>query len=1078
MLTLLIGKDWVSNSDAIFEMLKNDVSDEKSGRILLVPEMVSHDTERRLCAIAGDTTSRFAEVLTFTRLAKRVSDSLGVKLEDCLDNGGRIVAMAAATRQLHSKLKVYAAVESRPELLEALIEAVDEFKRCCINSSDLKMASERAEGIFAQKLEELSLILSSYDGLCQRGKKDPCDQMTWLLEELESCDFAKDHVFYIDGFPDFTKQHLDILMHLIKESPNVVISLNCDSPGSNKMAFEKAGETANEIIRAAKDNGISVNIREIPARNDELATVRERLFQGNLDNVTKNDRLNVYCTDTIYQECLAAADEIQNKIISGARYRDIAVVCNDLATYGDKLQMVLDKCQIPAYFSGTEPILGRTVIATILSALDSALGGFDTEDVLRYLKSSLSPISMEQCDVIENYVNLWGISGNAWKNPWKYHPLGLGFDWDENSQRELETIEQARKLVVEPLLALHSAFNAADHLGQQVIALYDFIHKIQLAERLEILASELEEQGENRDAQILNQLWDIIITALEQMHDVLVETQWNKDNFTRLFKILLSQYDVGTIPTVLDAVTVGNASTMRCHRVKHLIVIGAQEGMLPGYGGITGLLSDRERTQLRSMGIPLSGGSLDGLKAEFAEIYGVFCSATETITVSYPTGKPSFVCNRLQILSGKPERKKAVPVAGDALEIGAYFAKMNSPESAEDLGIKEQYSYIKNCISYDFGQISEENISALYGNNLRLSASQVDKLADCRFHYFLRYGLRANERKPATVDPAEFGTYVHAVLENTAREIHEMGGFKMISEQETLRIADKHSKAYIKNRFDQLDDQRINYLFNRNTQELSLIVQELWDELRDSKFEPAGFEVSFGDGGEMPAIDCSGSKMRAQLRGFVDRVDIWNQGENRYFRVVDYKTGKKDFDYCDVFNGLGLQMLLYLFALEDSGENLLPAGVQYFPARVPLIATESNITDDMLQSLRGKDWKRKGLLLNDEDVLAAMTSEDGQYRMPYTVKRDGTVSGDVATNKQFIMLKKYVFMVLSRLVDDIASGNVEPNPYTRGGSHDACAFCPYTSVCHNLTVAERRNYKAMSAQNFWDCVEKEVENNG
>ena len=986
--------------------------------------------------------------------------------------------MASATRQLHSKLKAYAAVESRPEFLEALVETIDEFKRCCITAADLKAASQRTEGVFAQKLEELSLILSSYDGLCQHGKKDPCDQLAWLMEELEASDFAKNHVFYIDGFPDFTRQHMEILIHLIKESPQVVISMNCDCPGSTNMAFEKAGETATEILRVAKENGIEVYIREIPVRDDSLSTVRSNLFQGNLDRAVKCDQLSVYSTDTVYQECLAAADEIQNKLLNGARYRDIAVVCTDLAAYGDKLQMVFDRCNIPAYFSGTEPILGRTVIATVLSALDSALGGFETEDVLRYLKSALSPIPMDLCDIVENYVTLWNIGGNGWKNPWHNHPSGLGFNWDERSEDELDLLEKTRQLVIEPLAVLHHAFENADNLGQQVIALYDFLHDIHLAERLEELAAELEEKCENRDAQILNQLWDIIISALEQMHDVLAETQWNKENFSRLFRILLSQYDVGTIPTVLDAVIVGNVSAMRCYRAKHLIVIGAQEGKLPGYGGSTGLLSDRERTQLRSMGVPLSGGSVDGLKAEFSEIYGVFCGATETITVSYLVGQPSFVCRRLQTLSGKPECKKTVPVTGDALEIGAYFAKLDSIQSADDLGVKEQYNYVKDCVSYSFGQVSQDNISALYGDKLRLSASQVDKLADCRFHYFLRYGLRANERKPATVDPAEFGTYVHAVLENTAREVHGLGGFKRVTEQDVLRIADKHSKVYIQNRFDQLDAQRVNYLFNRNTQELSLIVKELWDELSNSEFEPEGFEVSFGDNGQMPAIDCSGSNMQAQLRGFVDRVDVWDAGENRYFRVVDYKTGKKEFDYCDIYNGLGLQMLLYLFALEDSREDILPAGVQYFPARVPLIATDGYVSDEMLQSLRDKSWKRKGLLLNDEKVLAAMASEDTQYRMPYSRKKDGSVSGDVATETQFAILKKYIFKVLRKLVDDIASGNVEPNPYTRGGSHDACAFCPYSSVCHNLTVEGRRNYKAMSAQNFWERVEKEVENNG
>ena len=177
MLTLLLGRDWIANRDMILDMVARDVRNAKGNRILMVPELISHDTERRLCKAAGDTCSRYAEVLSFTRLARRVADSAGHGAQECLDNGGRVVAMAAATRQLHSKLKAYAAVETRPEFLTGLVDAVDEFKRCCITSKDLLEAAAQSEGSFAQKLEELSLILEAYDSLCSRGKRDPRDQI-------------------------------------------------------------------------------------------------------------------------------------------------------------------------------------------------------------------------------------------------------------------------------------------------------------------------------------------------------------------------------------------------------------------------------------------------------------------------------------------------------------------------------------------------------------------------------------------------------------------------------------------------------------------------------------------------------------------------------------------------------------------------------------------------------------------------------------------------------------------------------------------------------------------------------------
>ena len=339
--------------------------------------------------------------------------------------------------------------------------------------------------------------------------------------------------------------------------------------------------------------------------------------------------------------------------------------------------------------------------------------------------------------------------------------------------------------------------------------------------------------------------------------------------------------------------------------------------------------------------------------------------------------------------------------------------------------------------------------------------------------------MRAKERREAEVDPAEFGTYVHAVLENTARDVMALGGFSKASLEKTLEIAMDHSERYAQERFGELDSQRAVYLFRRNVQELEMVVQELWDELRVSGFVPVDFEVAFGDGQQMDAIEIPGGMIEAQLRGFVDRVDAWNNGYTNYFRVVDYKTGKKDFDYCDVFHGLNLQMLLYMFALEQHGQNLLgvnptPAGVQYFPARAPMVSSDGRLTEEQAGVERGKGMKRKGLVLSDSDVLSAMEPEDAPKRLNCKRNKDGALSGDIADREQLKLLKRYVFHVLKKIVNDIALGDVTPNPYTRGSAHDACSYCPYQQVCHFATVEGRRNYKAMSAQEFWDRIGKEM----
>ena len=1085
MLHLLIGTDWTANRDEILHRIGRDVKDRKGNRILLVPELVSHEMERQLCTWAGDTASRYAEVLSFTRLGRRVCEYMGCGSLEALDKGGRVVAMAAAARQLHSRLKAYAAVETKPEFLTGLIEAVDEFKRGCISAEDLRAAAQSAEGSLAQKLEELSLLLESYDALCSQGKRDPRDQENLLLEQMELGDFGENHVFYIDGFPDFTRQHLAILEHLIRTSPDVTIAINCDSVDSSMLAFEKPGDTASQIIRCAKHAGVEVQIERINPHPMPMNSLREHLYQGPISEGELKDRVRVFRAETVDQECLAAAERIQELVRQGCRYRDITVVCADLPGYQNMVRLAFHRCGIPEYLSGTEDILQKSVISTVLSAMEAALGGFEQRSVLRYLRSVLSPVEPDLCDFVENYAVIWGIRGKKWMEIWKNHPDGLSGVWDEDSEKLLSEMESARAMAMEPLARLAKGFADARSMRQQVEVLYDFLEEICLEERLDGLAREMDDLGDNRSAQILNQLWEILLGALEQLYDVLGNTYWDAETFTRLFQLLLSQYDVGTIPPVLDAVQVGAISAQRLHQQKHLIVLGAQEGNLPGYSGSVGILTDQERVTLRELGVPLTGGNLEGIQAEFAEIYGVFCGATDSITVYSSGGQPSFVYRRLARMAGgeEPVRVDLATGKGNPYDAGAYLARWNDRDKAIKLGLGDAYDQVLACRDYDLGTITRENVHSIYGRTLTLSASQIDRQAECRLSYFLKYGLRAKERKEATVDPAEFGTYVHAVLENTARTIKDLGGFQKVSLEQTQAIAEKFSDEYAAEHFAQLDSERVTYLFRRNTQELGMVVRELWEELQESQFQPEDFEVNFGSGEGLPPIAFRGRDMSAILRGFVDRVDTWVQGKSSYYRIVDYKTGRKDFDYCDVFNGVGLQMLLYLFALQESGngvvgDNPIPAGVQYFPARAPYVSADGRLTEEDAKQQRGKDWKRKGLLLKDEQVLLAMEPSENPKRLCYTTRKDGTLVGDLADRDQLKQLKAYVFKVLGKMVDEIASGNVEANPYTRGTSHSACDYCPYGAVCHKDHVEGRRNYKTMKPERFWEEIGKELGTNG
>ncbi len=228
-------------------------------------------------------------------------------------------------------------------------------------------------------------------------------------------DFAEKHTFYIDGFPDFTRQNLAILEHLIRACPCVTVSMNCDQIGSPLLAFEKAGQTAQELYRCAARAGVQVEVEVVSPRPSALEPVRQALFQGPIRKGSAQAHLSVSQAESAYQACLDAAKQVlalvqqgcryrdiqacldaAKQVLAlvqqGCRYRDITLVCADMDQYLPLAELIFHRFHIPLYRSGTEEILQESVISTVLTALDAALSGFDQRTMLRYLRSALSCI--------------------------------------------------------------------------------------------------------------------------------------------------------------------------------------------------------------------------------------------------------------------------------------------------------------------------------------------------------------------------------------------------------------------------------------------------------------------------------------------------------------------------------------------------------------------------------------------------------------------------------------------------------------------------------------------------------------
>lgn len=1079
MLHLLIGPDRVSLSDRLMIQLCGEGSQEENSRILIVPEQFSHETERRLCKMGGDTVSRYGEVLTLSRLADRVAEVHGGTARAYLDQGGRVLAMALAAEQVVSRIKLFASVLRKPEFLSDMVAVVDEFQSYCLEPSQLLEASTRAEGQFAQKLEELGLLYGAYLAVCANGRADPAGRLLWLRDALLDTDWAEKRSFYIDGFGDFTGAEMAVLEVLLQQSGHVWLTL---TQVEGQQISRPAQETAKRLCRLAEKWEIPVETVKVGRafhRDPAVSGLLSELFSADTVTPVESDHVKLAVFSSVEEECRQAVLEVKRLLAGGARCRDIAVACTEPGLYEAPLRAALRTAGLPFYFAGREDILSKPVLHGIVMALQTAVGPMDYEDVALFLKSGLPLPEREICDRLDCYAYGWNLRGSQWERPWELHPRGFGEAWTEEDKAVLAALNEHKEQALAPLFRLKHRLYDSSNTGQMVESFYSFLEELQLQSRLEEKANELGGQT----GQELSQLYDILLQSLEQTWLMLGNTVRTPEEFARLYRSVLTQYHVGTIPAGIDQVYVGALQDLRQKCCDHVLVLGATDGSFPSYRTGEGLLTEEERKQLLAQGVSLAPLRADQMDHEMSRIYSALSATMKTICFSYAGDQPAWLYRRCEAMFPNSVTESEKDVFLDMPELAAWRLR-HEDESHLDLPQLETWENALRALrSYDFSSLSRETVQGLYGRQIYLSASRIDKYAACRFAFFLAYGLKAQPRKQAKMDPSVFGTFVHAVLQNTVLRVKQEGGFQRISRERLTEVAVEEIDAYATAYFPQ-QAQRSAYLFDRSRREIMEIVLDLGEELRYSLFQPADCELEFSASGQLPAVEIQGKDALCRISGFVDRVDLYEKDGKTYVRVVDYKTGRKDFDYTDILNGAGLQMLIYLFALKELGgshydcDTLIPAGVLYVPARSEYSLTQPMPSGDTVSERHREERRRRGLIRSDEELLSAMEQDPGQPRyMPYKTGKNGP-DGDLADRHQMELLERHVLRTLANMTDTIAAGEVSPNPIVRG-QDSSCRFCDYQNVCHmDLCCHEIRIMAATSGKKFWEKLEQEEHSHG
>lgn len=1105
MLQIVLGKAGTGKTAAVMARIKDAVDRGLGGRLLIVPEQYSHEAERELCRICGDSLSLYAEVLSFTGLARKLNAELGGGAAPYLDKGGRLLCMALASDGLYSRLRVYSSARRKAELQTMLLSAVDELKTACISSEQLMEASHNCVGALSDKLYDLALILEAFDAVVANGHADPTDRLTLLAEQIGQSSIGEKNEIFIDGFTDFTAQERRIIEALLLKGAAVTVCLGCDDLGGGSEIFELSRMTARGLLAFAKENGIPHEVKEFAQTKngnaslgffaDNMFSYSSKKFEGDTSCVYIKTAPNMQA------ECeLAASRAIALVRDTGCRWRDIAVAVRGFDDYRLSLESAFARYGVPLYTARKTDLFAKPLPALIASAYEIIGGGWEVNDVLSYLRTDLTGLILDECDELENYILMWQLRGSAWtqEDDWRLHPDGFGGEYDDEVNERLRRINALRREASAPLLAFAEKTETAETAGAQAKALAELLQDLNLAEKLEKKSQALAESGRQAAAQEYAQLWDIIVSALEQCDAILGDTQTDRDSFARLFTLMLSKYDIGTIPTALDRVTAGDFDRMRRRNIKHLIVLGASDARLPQSESETGMFSPDERRRLLEMDIDLGGAGDSELWREFSLIYNCLTLPSETLCLCYPAfdtagepQRPAFVVSRAcAIFDTQPEqtdmaqvrmnaKTPALELAANALH-GGGVAEASAAELFNELE-PERMQALHRASEMTRGSLSRRSVRALYGESLRLSASRIDKFASCRFAYFMQYGLKAKTRQPAGFTPPEMGVFMHYILEKTAHEVMTHGGFKKVDDETLERITDKYIAEYVHEKLNDFKEKskRFEYLFRRLTKNVRQVVQDMANELRSSDFVPLSFELDFGKASELPPMRLGEGEDSLVLTGIADRVDGWLHEGKLYLRVVDYKTGRKSFSLSDVWYGMGLQMLLYLFTLGENGKmlyghDIVPAGVLYIPARDVMLSSSTDMTDEAIAAERAKQIKRSGLILNDPAVINAMEHSDSPRYIPVKFK-DGKAQGDaLASAERLGLLAQHIDKTLRNMAAELKHGSIAADPYYRGQQENACLNCDYFDACHFADGENGETVRKMpklAATKVWSILE-------
>lgn len=1109
---------------------------------LLVPEQYTFQAERDLIHMLMSGGILKNEVLSFRRLAYKVFNEVGGITYPHIHPAGKSMILYRILDRMDKSFRYFRNSAEKPGFVGMLSDLIKEFKHYNVTVEKLEEVYNKIEDEtpLKDKMIELKNIFEVFEKTLKERYRDVDDDLTVASEKMKhSGQFVGSEV-WIDGFTDFTPQEYRIIEVLLTQAKRVTITLTCDSlnNGSSELdIFAPAKRVYRKVMKLAEKNNIPA---ETPVFLDPepLYRFRDNPELSHLENSLNARPFRVYPHETrsitlfssvnIFSEIEDTAKDILRLCRErGYRFRDIAVVTRNLDDYQKLIEAVFNDYGIPCFLDRKRDISDHPLVRLILSMLEIFTDNWSYESVFRYLKSGLTGIDQERIDRLENYVLACGIRGSKWTSDEDWDMIPGLFADDRSigySPYYLEEINRIRREIVEPLMKFRYRTRGRRTAEEFCSALFDFLCYLKVPEQLEELIETFRSSGELVLANEYSQVWNMVIGLMDQAVEVMADETFGIERFKNILRIGFSEYETGLIPASIDQVLVGSVERSKSHAVKALYILGTNDGVFPSKGGEEGILADDERIKLNSLGMELAKTTRDKVFDENFLVYRTLTTPSDYLRISWPiadqegrTLRPSIIISQIrkmfpkcrqysnilpprsneEVLDGITSRRAAfrqlitvLRRKADGMEILPVWQDValwffNNNDWKEELDrVREAFRY-KNIAQ----PIDGDKVKKLYGESFLTSVSKFERYSACPFSFFVQYGLGARERKIFEFSPPDAGTFLHMAVERFSMAVDSSNErtWRTIDrewcEEKVSEIIDEMLEGMGRSGFS--SSKRMVALANRLKRVAARAVWLIAGHIRRGSFEPVDYEAGFGNNEKYPPIVIeldNGEKVF--LYGRIDRIDAMDSDDGRYLRIIDYKSGAKDFKLENVYYGLQVQLITYLDAIweylsKNTGKPVFPAGMLYFKIDDPILKIRGVTSEEEVEKAVMKHLRMKGLLLADVKLIREMDHAiDGtSLIIPASVNKGGTLgkNSSVATMEQFNILKGYVRKLLKELSSEILKGSVHIRP-TKSRRDTACKYCAYLPVCQFDTAFEENKYRLLhekSREEIWRLMKRQ-----